>query len=118
MAGGGEQGIGDGGGHRRHRELADTADVVVTGYRPGALDRFGLAPEDLLERRPELVVVRLDAWGWTGPWAGRRGFDSIVQAAGGIAVACARADGRPWSARWRASVRRGMESHPAGRAAR
>lgn len=78
----------------RLRALADTADVVVTGYRPGALDRFGLAPEDLLARRPELVVVRLDAWGWTGPWAGRRGFDSIVQAASGIAVACG-ADGRP-----------------------
>ena len=78
----------------RLRELADTADVVVTGYRPGALDRFGLAPEDLLARRPELVVVRLDAWGWTGPWAGRRGFDSIVQAASGIAVACG-TDDRP-----------------------
>jgi hypothetical protein len=78
----------------RLRELAETADVVVTGYRPGALDRFGLAPEDLLARRPDLVVVRLDAWGWTGPWAGRRGFDSIVQAASGIAVACG-TDGRP-----------------------
>nr|WP_179797845.1 CoA transferase [Actinomycetospora corticicola] len=78
----------------RLRELAESADVVVTGYRPGALDRFGLAPEDLLARRPGLVVVRLDAWGWTGPWAGRRGFDSIVQAAGGIAVACG-TDGRP-----------------------
>ncbi|HEY2192146.1 MAG TPA: CoA transferase [Actinomycetospora sp.] len=78
----------------RLRELADTADVVVTGYRPGALDRFGLCPEALLERRPDLVVVRLDAWGWTGPWAGRRGFDSIVQAASGIAVACG-TDERP-----------------------
>jgi hypothetical protein len=78
----------------RLRELADTADVVVTGYRPGALDRFGLEPEDLLAGRPELVVVRLDAWGWTGPWAGRRGFDSIVQAASGIAVACG-TDERP-----------------------
>jgi hypothetical protein len=79
----------------RLRALAETADVVVTGYRPGALDRFGLAPEELLRRRPDLVVVRLDAWGWTGPWSGRRGFDSIVQAASGIAVACARDDGRP-----------------------
>ena len=65
--------------------LVDVADVVVTGYRPGSLDRFGLDPETLLRRRPGLVVVRLDAWGWTGPWAGRRGFDSIVQAACGIA---------------------------------
>ncbi|WP_433799635.1 CoA transferase [Actinomycetospora sp. CA-084318] len=78
----------------RLRELADTADVVVTGYRPGALDRHGLGAEDLLARRPGLVVVQLDAWGWTGPWAGRRGFDSIVQAASGIAVACG-TDGRP-----------------------
>jgi len=63
--------------------LAD-ADVVVTGYRPGALDRFGLSPEALAERRPGLVVARLSAWGTTGPFADRRGFDSIVQAASGI----------------------------------
>ncbi|ODU02075.1 MAG: hypothetical protein ABS81_18850 [Pseudonocardia sp. SCN 72-86] len=60
------------------------ADVVVTGYRPGALDRFGLAPETLAERFPGLVVVTLSAWGEPGPWAGRRGFDSLVQAACGI----------------------------------
>lgn len=66
--------------------LLDEADVVVTGYRPGSLDRFGLAPEALLERRPGLVVAQLCAWGWNGPWAGRRGFDSLVQAACGIAV--------------------------------
>ncbi|MBX3099983.1 MAG: CoA transferase [Salinibacterium sp.] len=63
--------------------LAD-AHVVVTGYRPGALDRFGLSPEALVERHPGLVVARLSAWGTTGPFAVRRGFDSIVQAASGI----------------------------------
>ena len=57
------------------------ADVVVTGYRPGALDRFGLAPRTLAERFPGLVVVTLSAWGEPGPWAGRRGVDSLVQAA-------------------------------------
>jgi crotonobetainyl-CoA:carnitine CoA-transferase CaiB-like acyl-CoA transferase len=67
-------------------ELLALADVVVTGYRPGALDRFGLSPEALAERRPGLVVARLSAWGRYGPWAGRRGFDSLVQAASGIAV--------------------------------
>ncbi|MFI2373011.1 CoA transferase [Streptomyces sp. NPDC018833] len=66
-------------------ELLASADVVVTGYRPGALDRFGLAPEELVERRPGLVVARLSAWGRHGPWAARRGFDSLVQAASGIA---------------------------------
>lgn len=60
--------------------LLDTADVLVTGYRPGALERLGLAG------RPGLVHARVSAWGFTGPWAGRRGFDSIVQAATGIAV--------------------------------
>lgn len=67
-------------------ELLRGADVVVTGYRPGALDRFGLAPEALAERHPGLVVVTLSAWGHEGPWAGRRGFDSLVQVACGIAV--------------------------------
>jgi hypothetical protein len=68
-------------------ELLAGADVVVTGYRPGALDRFGLAPAELARRFPGLVVVTLSAWGHEGPWAHRRGFDSIVQAACGIADA-------------------------------
>ncbi|TGZ18889.1 putative L-carnitine dehydratase [Streptomyces sp. S816] len=67
-------------------ELLAEADVVVTGYRPGALDRFGLSPEALAERHPALVVAQVSAWGAYGPWGGRRGFDSLVQAATGIAV--------------------------------
>jgi hypothetical protein len=67
--------------------LLGGADVLVHGYRPHALDRFGLTPGALAERHPGLVVVSLSAWGSTGPWGGRRGFDSIVQAASGIAVA-------------------------------
>ncbi|MFF8732128.1 CoA transferase [Streptomyces sp. NPDC015171] len=68
-------------------ELLGTADVVVTGYRPGALDRFGLAPRALAERHPGLVVAQVSAWGAYGPWGGRRGFDSLVQVATGIAAA-------------------------------
>ncbi|MDH6571325.1 crotonobetainyl-CoA:carnitine CoA-transferase CaiB-like acyl-CoA transferase [Streptomyces sp. SAI-117] len=67
-------------------ELLAAADVVVTGYRPGALDRFGLSAEALAERRPGVVVAQLSAWGAYGPWGARRGFDSLVQAATGIAV--------------------------------
>ncbi|MBA0052257.1 hypothetical protein E0L36_15490 [Streptomyces sp. AJS327] len=66
-------------------ELLSSAHVVLTGYRPGALDRFGLAPESLADRRPGLVVGQLGAWGCGGPWHRRRGFDSLVQAATGIA---------------------------------
>ncbi|MEU8715677.1 CoA transferase [Streptomyces sp. NPDC048663] len=72
-------------GRAAFEELLASADVVVTGYRPGALDRFGLSPEALAERRPGLVVAQVSAWGGHGPWGGRRGFDSLVQAATGIA---------------------------------
>ncbi|MFE0550384.1 CoA transferase [Streptomyces pilosus] len=75
-------------------ELLATADVVVTGYRPGALDRFGLTPRALARRRPGVVVAQLSAWGAYGPWAGRRGFDSLVQVATGIA-AVEGTEGRP-----------------------
>jgi crotonobetainyl-CoA:carnitine CoA-transferase CaiB-like acyl-CoA transferase len=80
------------GGRRTVDALLSGADVVVQGYRPGALDAFGLAPEALAERYPHLVVVRLSAWGVTGPWRGRRGFDSLVQAASGIALRSGSAD--------------------------
>lgn len=62
----------------RAQELLDAADVLVTGYRPGALEAFGLRPP------PGLIRARVNAWGEAGPWAGRRGFDSLVQAASGI----------------------------------
>ncbi|MGX1300049.1 crotonobetainyl-CoA:carnitine CoA-transferase CaiB-like acyl-CoA transferase [Streptomyces albogriseolus] len=72
-------------GREVFEELLARADVVVTGYRPGSLDRFGLSAEALAGRRPGVVVAQLSAWGATGPWAGRRGFDSLVQVATGIA---------------------------------
>ena len=83
------------GDRARFEELLAAADVLVQGHRPGALSRYGLAPEELAERRPGLVVVSLSAWGAAGPWAGRRGFDSIVQAATGIAAVTAADDGTP-----------------------
>ncbi|MFJ9595425.1 CoA transferase [Streptomyces virginiae] len=77
--------------------LLAEADVVVTGYRPGALERHGLGAGELSERRPGLVVAELCAWGGRAPqpWGGRRGFDSLVQAGYGIAAACAGPDGTP-----------------------
>jgi hypothetical protein len=79
----------------RREALLAGADVLVTGYRPGALARFGLDAADLAERHPHLVQVSLSAWGTTGPWGERRGFDSLVQVASGIATECAAADGTP-----------------------
>ncbi|WP_310725850.1 CoA transferase [Streptomyces sp. N2A] len=87
--------LGSAAGRATFEELLARADVVVTGYRPGALDRFGLAPEELAARRPGLVVARLSAWGDDGPWGARRGFDSLVQVATGIAAVEAGPDGTP-----------------------
>jgi len=74
-------------GLSRLHELLDGADIVVHAYRPGALAAFGLDADSLTGRHPGLVAVSLSAWGDPGPWSGRRGFDSIVQAACGIAMA-------------------------------
>jgi crotonobetainyl-CoA:carnitine CoA-transferase CaiB-like acyl-CoA transferase len=77
-----------------HR-LVDEADVVVTGYRPGALRRFGLDPDQIADRHPGTVVATLSAWGTTGQWGRRRGFDSLVQIATGIGWATSTDGSRP-----------------------
>ena len=69
------------------RRLVCDADVFSQSYRPGSLGARGLAPEALAALRPGIVCVSLSAWGGSGPWAARRGFDSIVQAVSGIAHA-------------------------------
>ena len=69
------------------QRLARDADVFSQSYRPGALAGRGFAPEDLAALRPGIVCVSLSAWGGSGPWRERRGFDSIVQAVSGIAQA-------------------------------
>ena len=73
-------------GHQQLHRLLAEADLLVQGYRPGALARFGLDAEALAERWPQLSVVTLSAWGSSGPWSHRRGFDSLVQGPTGIAV--------------------------------
>jgi hypothetical protein len=68
-------------------QLLGRADILVHGYRPGALDRLGFSQNERDAIRPGLVDVSLDAYGWTGLWKGRRGFDSLVQMSSGIAAA-------------------------------
>lgn len=67
-------------------ELIRGADVVIDGYRPGALARHGLSPAGIAALRPGIVHLTLSAWGEHGPWAGQRGYDSLVQATIGFAV--------------------------------
>jgi crotonobetainyl-CoA:carnitine CoA-transferase CaiB-like acyl-CoA transferase len=66
------------------RGLVREADVFSQGYRPGTLGGRGLAPEELAEIRPGLVYVSLCAFSHAGPWASRRGFDTVVQTVSGI----------------------------------
>jgi crotonobetainyl-CoA:carnitine CoA-transferase CaiB-like acyl-CoA transferase len=68
------------------RELIRDADVFSQGYRPGTLGSRGLSPEELSALRPGLVYVSLCAFGHTGPFASRRGFDTVIQAVSGIAA--------------------------------
>jgi crotonobetainyl-CoA:carnitine CoA-transferase CaiB-like acyl-CoA transferase len=66
------------------RGLVREADVFSQGYRPGTLGNRGLAPEALAQLRPGLVYVSLSAFSHVGPWASRRGFDTVVQTVSGI----------------------------------
>ena len=73
------------GGARKLEALVKQADVFCQSYRPGALAARGFSPERLAELRPGIVCVSLSAWGGSGPWKSRRGFDSIVQSVSGMA---------------------------------
>jgi crotonobetainyl-CoA:carnitine CoA-transferase CaiB-like acyl-CoA transferase len=66
------------------RGLARETDVFSQGYRPGTLGTRGLSPEELSALRPGLVYVSLCAFSHVGPWASRRGFDTVVQTVSGI----------------------------------
>ncbi len=66
------------------RDLAREGDVFSQGYRPGSLAQRGLSPHDLAELRPGIVYISLSAFGRVGPWAERRGFDTVVQTVSGI----------------------------------
>jgi crotonobetainyl-CoA:carnitine CoA-transferase CaiB-like acyl-CoA transferase len=66
------------------RGLVREADVFSQGYRPGTLAKRGLSPEELAQLRPGIIYVSLNAFGHVGPWASRRGFDTVVQTVSGI----------------------------------
>ena len=77
--------------------LLSQAHVFVQGYRPGGLQALGVGPQEAAARRPGIVYVSLSAYGSEGPWAVRRGFDSLVQTAMGFnhAEGEAAGDGQP-----------------------
>jgi formyl-CoA transferase len=66
------------------RRLIASADVLIENFRPGTLERWGLAPEQLWELNPGLIVTRVSGFGQTGPYSSRAGYGSIGEAMGGI----------------------------------
>ncbi len=68
---------------------------MVQGYRPGAIAGRGFGPAETAAIRPGIVYVSLCAYGYSGPWRDRRGFDSLVQTASGFNAAEAEAAGQP-----------------------
>ena len=69
------------------RRLLQDTDVFSQSYRPGALAARGFSPQEAARLRPGIIYASLNAWGQTGPWKDRRGFDSIVQTVSGMAMA-------------------------------
>jgi crotonobetainyl-CoA:carnitine CoA-transferase CaiB-like acyl-CoA transferase len=66
------------------RDLLTEADIFSQGYRPHAIGALGFSPEEAAQLSPGIVYVSLSAYGHIGPWAGRRGFDSLVQTTTGF----------------------------------
>ncbi|EKM93597.1 alpha-methylacyl-CoA racemase [Stutzerimonas degradans] len=62
-------------GRARCLELAQGADVLIEGFRPGVMERLGLGPDELLARNPQLIYGRMTGWGQTGPLARAAGHD-------------------------------------------
>lgn len=77
------------------RRWVTTFDVLVENFRPGTLERWNLAPADLLAANPGLVVLRVTAYGQEGPYKGRPGFGTLAEAMTGVAAVSGWADRPP-----------------------
>ena len=66
------------------RQLATGADVLIENFRPGAMEGWGLGPEELLELNPRLIMLRISGYGQTGPYRDRPGFGVVAEAMGGL----------------------------------
>ena len=75
--------------------LVPTAAIFVESFRPGTLEKMGLAPQRLFEANPRLVIVRISGWGQTGPYRNRPGFGTLVEGMSGFASMNGFADREP-----------------------
>jgi CoA-transferase family III len=88
------------GGRIALSNLLRSSHIFLQGYRPGAINALGFGSEDAARQRPGIVYVSLSAYGHSGPWAQRRGFDSLIQTAMGFnhaeALAAGQSEPRPF----------------------
>ncbi|MFB6281478.1 MAG: CaiB/BaiF CoA transferase family protein [Haloferacaceae archaeon] len=82
-------------GHAALLDLASEADVVIENFRPGTAERLGIAYEDVREVNEDVVYCSISAFGETGPWAERPGYDLLVQGTSGIMSVTGPEDGDP-----------------------
>ncbi|WP_293033487.1 CaiB/BaiF CoA-transferase family protein [Natronococcus sp.] len=82
-------------GYEICRELIDEADVVVENFRPGTAERLGLGYDELSEDHPELVYCSISAFGDSGPWSDRPGYDLLIQGMSGMMSVTGPEDGDP-----------------------
>ena len=82
-------------GQELARELIATADVLIENFRPGTLEKWSMAPEDLMAANPRLIVVRVSGYGQTGPYASRPGYGAIGEAMGGLRAVIGEPDRPP-----------------------
>jgi len=76
-------------------DLVEGADVLIENFRPGVLEGWGLGPDELRERNPGLIVLRVTGFGQSGPYAKRRAFGTLAEAMSGFAHMTGEADGPP-----------------------
>ena len=76
-------------------QLVPSAAMFVESFRPGTLEKMGLAPQRLLELNPQLVIVRISGWGQDGPYCRRPGFGTLVEGMSGFASFNGFADREP-----------------------
>jgi len=77
------------------RQLVPSATLFIESFRPGVLEKMGLAPDELLRLNPRLVIVRISGWGQDGPYSQRPGFGTIVEGMSGFASFNGFADREP-----------------------
>ncbi len=66
------------------KRLAAESDVLIENFRPGAMEGWGLGPDELLELNPRLIVLRISGYGQTGPYRDRPGFGVVAEAMSGL----------------------------------